>query len=93
MIDEKTVIHIANLSKLKLDDQEVKLYANQLSEVVKHFETLSRIDTDEVEEMQSPSPIERTEREDIRNSESGSETSLENAPDSSGNLFKVPPVV
>lgn len=93
MIDEKTVAHIADLAKLHLDDSEIKEYSEQLSEVLKHFETLSALDTNNLEAMHTPSPMNREDRVDENKNKSGSETSLVNAPDRSGNLFKVPPVV
>jgi aspartyl-tRNA(Asn)/glutamyl-tRNA(Gln) amidotransferase subunit A len=44
-IDEKEVRHIAELAKLTLSDEEVKLFAKQLQDVLSYVEQLSQVDT------------------------------------------------
>lgn len=97
MIDEKTILHIAKLARLKIDPKEAAYYGEQLSKVLNHFDQISKIDTTNVEPLISPLEI------DFFNDEMFSEDRVENlftteemlanAPDKMGNLFKVPPVV
>ncbi len=93
MIDEKTVEKIANLSRLSLTDQEIKDYSEHLSNILKHFEEVAKVNTDGVEPIVTPTPIEFHSREDEIKDQLLPDESLRNAPERSGYLFKVPPVI
>lgn len=93
MIDQKIVEHIANLANIELDDAEAKLFSEQLSDVLVHFEHLKEVPTDEVETLYSPNPQKMKLREDEVKEFLSKDKILDNAPDRSGNLIKVPPVV
>ena len=93
MIDQKTIEHIAQLARLKITNDEVIAYQDQLSKVLNHFQKISQINTEGVEPLVSPSEIEFYAREDRVIKESTAEQMVANAPEKAGNLFKVPPVV
>lgn len=93
MIDPKTIEHIAKLSRLKLTDEEVKEYSQQLSKALDYFNQISKVATDGVEPMVTPSEIEDFWREDAVVKEISAEEIVANAPQKQGNLFTVPPVV
>lgn len=90
MIDVKKV---ATLARLTLTEEEEARYQKQLSAVFKYFEEIAQIKTDGVEPMVTPSDIEQHWREDKVKDVLSPEEALANAPEKSGNLFKVPPVV
>lgn len=97
MIDEKTILHIAKLARLKISHTEASHYGEQLAKVLNHFDQISKIDTTNIEPMVSPLEAvyfsDDIVREDVVLSDFTAEQMLENAPDKMGNLFKVPPVV
>lgn len=94
MISEEQVARVALLARLSLTPEETKLMATQLSSVLKHFEEVSKINTDGVEPLITPTDIEAFWREDKAEGwENAAEKAMQNAPESVGNLFKVPPVV
>jgi aspartyl-tRNA(Asn)/glutamyl-tRNA(Gln) amidotransferase subunit C len=97
MIDEKKIMHIAKLARLKISASEAAHYGDQLAKVLSHFDQISKIDTTHVEPMVSPLDVDffgpNSYREDAAASHFKAEEMLENAPDKMGNLFKVPPVV
>lgn len=93
MIDQNTIQHIAKLARLKVTAEEAAEYGDQLTKVLTHFQQISKINTDNVEPLVTPSEIEFYLREDVAVAELSTEAKLENAPDKAGNLFKVPPVV
>lgn len=94
MISEDEVSRVAHLARLSLSPEEITKLAQQLSMVLKHFEHVSKINTDGIEPMITPSDIEEFWREDkVEMSTGASEAAMQNAPESVGNLFKVPPVV
>ncbi len=48
-ITEKDIRNVADLALLSLRDEEVSQYQKDLSSVLGHFETISRVDTDAVD--------------------------------------------
>lgn len=94
MISEDEVARVAFLARLSLTSAETKALAKELSSILGAFEHVSKIDTANVEPLVTPSDMEAVWREDqVKTWEGASEKAMENAPESVGNLFKVPPVV
>ncbi len=93
MIDKKDVSHIAKLARLKITDEESSQYADQLSSILKYFEQVSEIKTDNIEPLVTPTDIESFWRPDEDKKSYTTDEMLANAPEKTGNLFTVPPVV
>jgi aspartyl-tRNA(Asn)/glutamyl-tRNA(Gln) amidotransferase subunit C len=93
MLSEEVVQQVAKLARLSLTSQECAEFAKQLSSVLAHFDHVSKINTDGVEPLVSPTDMEQFWREDIAQTWADPETALANAPERMGQLFKVPPVV
>ncbi|MCB0393827.1 MAG: Asp-tRNA(Asn)/Glu-tRNA(Gln) amidotransferase subunit GatC [Bdellovibrionales bacterium] len=93
MIDEQTVKKIARLARLSVTDAEVKDTAEKMSAILDHFKQMEKLNTDNVEPLRTASPIENCFREDQVIDRLDIEGALQNAPERSGNSFKVPPVV
>jgi aspartyl-tRNA(Asn)/glutamyl-tRNA(Gln) amidotransferase subunit C len=93
MISEDDVARVAQLARLSLSSEETQLLAQQLSSVLKHFEKVSQVNTQGVEPLITPTDIEEFWREDKVEKWESVEAAVSNAPETVGNLFKVPPVV
>lgn len=93
MIDKKTIEHIAKLARLHVTEEEAQEYSVQLAKALGHFEQISKVNTEGVEPLVTPTEIEAYWREDIVEKEFTAEEMTANAPSKAGNLFKVPPVV
>lgn len=93
MIDPKTVEHIAKLARLEISEADAKQYSEHLSNVLKYFEQISKVNTDNVEPLVTPSDIESFWRKDNVIKDLTAEEIVANAPQKTGNLFTVPPVV
>jgi len=93
VIDKKTIEHIAKLARLKITEEEAQEYSTQLAKALNHFEQISKINTEGVEPLVTPTEIEPFWREDVVKQEFTAEEMTANAPAKAGNLFKVPPVV
>jgi aspartyl-tRNA(Asn)/glutamyl-tRNA(Gln) amidotransferase subunit C len=92
VLDKKTVEKVAKLARLKLADEEVSALTSQLPAVLENFNQIAQVETSGIEPLVTPSDITPRVRPD-QIEESNSEKILENAPERSGRLFKVPPVV
>ena len=93
MITKETIQHISKLARIKLDDAETLQISEQLTNILKHFEEISELDTKSVVPLVTPSEMAVHWRRDEVLQEVRSEKLVANAPDRSGKLFKVPPVV
>jgi len=93
LIKKETVEHIAKLAKLSITDAQKQMYADQLSKVLVHIQQLEGLNTDGIEPLLTASPIEFYYRPDVVTIQLDVEEKLKNAPERSGNLVKVPPVV
>lgn len=93
IIDESQVRHIAKLGRLKLGDDEVRLFAAQLGAILGYIEQLSNVDTTGVEPMTHPLPLRNVLREDEPAESLSSNSALRNAPQREGDFFRVPAVL
>lgn len=59
------VRRIAELAKLDLTDEEVALYAGQLSHVLDYFQKLQQVDTSHIPPTASVLPLKNVLREDV----------------------------
>jgi aspartyl-tRNA(Asn)/glutamyl-tRNA(Gln) amidotransferase subunit C len=84
---------IAKLAHLSISPSEALEYAVQLSQALEYFEQISQVDTTGVEPLVTPSEVAETWRPDLVSKEFSAEDLLANAPQRTGNLFTVPPVV
>lgn len=92
MLTKEDVEKVAQLARLKLSESEIAAIQVQLSAVLENFEQLSQVDTKDVRPLVTPTDMSQTLRSDVA-MKFDSEKILESAPEKSGNLFKVPPVV
>lgn len=92
MLTRETVEKVSHLARLKLSEAELKAFSEQLSAVLKNFEQIAAVDTKGVAPLVTPTDMAVHLRPDVAEQVEG-EKMLANAPDKSGRLFKVPPVV
>ncbi len=86
------VIHIAELARLELTDEEVARYQEQLSAVLEYFAKLQGVNTEGIPPTASVLPPRTVLREDEPRPGLSREELLANAPDVADNQFRVPPV-
>jgi len=92
-IDRQTVLGVARLARLHLDDHEVSAMAETLKSILVWFDQLKSVDTSNVEPATHAIPLVMPLREDkIRQTNTVTEL-LQNAPHAQYNLFVVPKVV
>jgi aspartyl-tRNA(Asn)/glutamyl-tRNA(Gln) amidotransferase subunit C len=88
----ETVDHVARLARLSLTDEERRLFARQLEEILAWAESLQALDTSGVPPMSHPRDASSL-REDEPRAGLERETVLGGAPDPAEGLFRVPRVM
>jgi aspartyl-tRNA(Asn)/glutamyl-tRNA(Gln) amidotransferase subunit C len=93
MISEADLQKVASLARLELTAEELKVYPKQFAAILEYFEQIAKVDTSGITPLVTPTDMEQTLRIDLTSEWESPEAAMANAPDRSGNLFKVPPVV
>ena len=88
-LSNEMVRSIAELAKLDLTDEEVSVYAGQLTSILQYFEHLQDVDTSHIEATASVLPLKNVMREDVVGTPLTPEDVVRNAPDSQDNQFRV----
>lgn len=92
-ISIEEVRHIAALARLELTPEEETLFAEQLSTILGHVETLRAVDTEGVPPTAHAASDRPRLREDAARATGDVEVVLGNAPDRSGDFFRVPKIL
>jgi aspartyl-tRNA(Asn)/glutamyl-tRNA(Gln) amidotransferase subunit C len=64
-LESEAVLHIARLSRVYLTDDELQTFADQLGDIIGHFDVLNRIDTEGVEPTAHTLPLRNVMAEDV----------------------------
>jgi len=82
-------LHIAELAKLGITEEETELFAEQLSEILDYAEMLNRLDTEAIPPTAQATYLRNVTRPDEVSPSLTSDEVLANAPQRRGNYFKV----
>lgn len=89
----KEVEHVALLARLELDDNEKRLFAQQLNSILEYVDKLNELDTDGVEPLAHILPVYNIFRKDEIKPGSSREEILANAPLVEDGQYKVPKIM
>jgi len=92
-IDVQQVRSVARLARLELSESEIEQFAGQLSAILEYFEKLNELDTSQVEPLAHCLPIHNVFRDDTPQASLSTEEALANAPQRTGDYFKVPKIL
>ena len=92
-VSKDQVKHIANLSRLKLTDEELEKYTTDLSNIVDFAESLAEIDVTGIEPTAHILKIQNVFRKDELKESFNREELLRNAPTKEAGCVSVPKVV
>jgi len=93
MIERKDVEHVARLTRLALTEPELERMREQLNSILAHLDTLRAVPTDGVEPTSHAVDLVNVMREDEIGPCLSQDAVLANAPDRSGELFRVPRII
>ena len=88
-LSHDAVRDIAELAKLDLDDTEIAMYSEQLSQILAHFEMLQEVNTDHISPTDSVLPLRNVMRADQQSTALTPDEVTRNAPSAEANQFKV----
>jgi aspartyl-tRNA(Asn)/glutamyl-tRNA(Gln) amidotransferase subunit C len=88
-----TVRAIAELAKLELTEDEITLYAGQLSHILGYFDHLSQLDTSHIDPIASVLPLTSVMRDDTVKPALNPDVALSNAPSAQEQQFRVSAVL
>jgi len=88
-LDREQVLHIAELAKLALSDEEVERFADQLSAILEYADMLRQLDATAIPPTAQVVNMRNITRPDCVQESLTPEEALANAPDRHGNLVRV----
>lgn len=90
-LTKNQVLHVAQLSNLKLTDAEIEKFTPQLDKIIEFVATLSEVDTNDVEPTSQTTGLKNILREDIiKSDESLSQDEALSGTEGHNGYFKVP---
>lgn len=89
----KDVEKIADLARLYIPEEEKEEYTRQLNIILEYMKQLNKVDTSNVEPLSHPFELTNVFRDDDVQPSLPVDEALRNAPEKSGNYFKVPKVI
>lgn len=94
-IDRQTIVHVADLARIALTDEEIDRFTGQLSVVLDAVARLGEVDTSAIAPTASVLPLKDVEREDAARPSLSTEQALANAPAGGrdGEFFRVQEVL
>jgi aspartyl-tRNA(Asn)/glutamyl-tRNA(Gln) amidotransferase subunit C len=90
VIDREQVLHVARLSRLRLDDAEVETMAGELSGILEHVDRIRGLDLEGVEPTSHVVELENVLRADTPWESMPATVALTNAPEAVNGAFRVP---
>ena len=92
-ISREEVLHIATLSRLSFNEDELAVMGEEMSSILQRFEQLNAVDVSDVPPTAHILPFVNVLREDEAREPMDREQLLKNAPDSDGSAYIVPRVI
>jgi aspartyl-tRNA(Asn)/glutamyl-tRNA(Gln) amidotransferase subunit C len=92
-ISMKEVEHVARLSRLELSEAEKERMRRELDSILAYIDKLRALDTEGVEPTSHAVPMTNVMREDVSRPSFPQDEMLANAPERSGEFFRVPKII
>jgi aspartyl-tRNA(Asn)/glutamyl-tRNA(Gln) amidotransferase subunit C len=92
-VDAATVKRIGRLARIRIEEDEVAGYQEELNAILGFVEQLGEVNVDGVEPMTSVTPMQLRRREDVVTDGGYAEKVVKNSPLTEDNFFMVPKVV
>ncbi|HOC03215.1 MAG TPA: Asp-tRNA(Asn)/Glu-tRNA(Gln) amidotransferase subunit GatC [bacterium] len=92
-IDRKTVNYLAKLARIRIDETQMDSIVSDLATIISYVSQLNQINTEDVQPAKHVLPFHNISRKDNIKPSLPLEDVLKNAPEKTGNFFKVPKII
>jgi aspartyl-tRNA(Asn)/glutamyl-tRNA(Gln) amidotransferase subunit C len=92
-VEIQEVEHVARLARLKLSEDEKRLFTDQLNAILDYMEKLNELDTSAIEPTFHVVSHQSVMREDKVKVSQSQEAALDNASDKAQGCFRVPKII
>ena len=92
-ITPEDVTKVANLARLRLNDDELDRFTHQLADILEHARDMESLDLDDVEPMARPIPLVNVFRADVPGVPLDRDEVLRAAPSADDGRFRVPSIL
>lgn len=92
-VSKEELLHIANLSDLKIEENEIDKYLNNLQDILNYTEVLNGVDLEDCEETIGTNDNANVFRKDEVKEFEDIDGLIQNAPDIEKRMFKIPKAV
>ena len=92
-VSKKDVEKIAQLAKLKFNDQELDSFTDDMNRILSYVDKLNELDTESVEPLSHPNEGSNVFRDDELKKSISTDEALKISPDRNDKFFKVPKVI
>lgn len=92
-ISKSELLHIAKLSRLKIQDEEMDAYLKNLEDILNFANTLNKANTEGLNETIGSNENQNVFRKDNASIFKDNELLLENAVEKERNMYKIPKVI
>lgn len=89
-ISKEEIMHIAELSDLKISDNEIEKYKKDISEILKLANEVNNVNTDGMDETIGANQKCNAFRKDEVKNSNNREILMQNAPSKEDGMFKIP---
>ena len=92
-VKKSDINHICDLSKLRIDENEISIFTKQISDILNMINELEQADTNNIKPMAHPMNMSQRLRKDEAILNKDRDFFQENAIDSEDGFYKVPKVI
>ena len=92
-ITEDVVRKVAELARLKLPDQKITTFTEQIETILKYVGQLEKVDTHDIPETTRAIEVKNVTRDDFVDPISAREEILNQAPQREGDFYRVPKIL
>ncbi|MCX7704825.1 MAG: Asp-tRNA(Asn)/Glu-tRNA(Gln) amidotransferase subunit GatC [bacterium] len=92
-MDKSIVEYLANLARIKLSEKEIIKLAGELETILDYISQLNQLDTEKVKPANNVLTFSNVWRKDEVKPSLSVQEIMKNAPEKTGNMFKVPGII
>ena len=92
-IDRRTINYLAKLARIRIDETQMDSIVSDLATIISYVSQLNQINTEDVQPAKHVLPFHNISRKDNTKPSLPLEDVLKNAPEKTGNFFKVPKII